>query len=41
MQYTSHYLSPLGGILLASDGKALTGLWFRAKIFCLFADTGA
>ena len=23
-----HYSSPLGGITLASDGKALTGLWF-------------
>ena len=31
MQYTSHYLSPLGGILLASDGKALTGLWFDGQ----------
>ncbi len=28
MQYTSHYESPLGGIVLASDGDALTGLWF-------------
>lgn len=28
MQYTHHYTSPLGGITLASDGNALTGLWF-------------
>lgn len=28
MDYTSHYDSPLGGITLASDGEALTGLWF-------------
>ena len=31
MQYTHHYTSPLGGILLASDGKALTGLWFDGQ----------
>lgn len=31
MQYTSHYDSPLGGITLASDGKALTGLWFDGQ----------
>lgn len=28
MQYTTHYESLLGGITLASDGEALTGLWF-------------
>ncbi|MDE7352048.1 MAG: methylated-DNA--[protein]-cysteine S-methyltransferase [Acetatifactor sp.] len=28
MQYTHHYISPLGEITLASDGNALTGLWF-------------
>ncbi len=29
-----HYDSPLGGITLASDGNALTGLWFdRQKYF--------
>ena len=27
MMYSYHYSSPLGGITLASDGKALTGLW--------------
>lgn len=28
MKYISYYDSPLGSILLASDGKSLTGLWF-------------
>jgi len=28
MQYTNHYHSPLGEILLAGDGTSLTGLWF-------------
>lgn len=28
MQYTNHYPSPLGEILLAGDEAALTGLWF-------------
>ena len=31
MQYTQTYLSPLGRILLASDGDALTGLWFEGQ----------
>lgn len=31
MQYTSHYASPLGGILLAADGAGLTGLWFEGQ----------
>ncbi len=31
MQYTYHYNSPLGGITLASDGEALTGLWFDGQ----------
>lgn len=31
MQYTHHYDSPLGGITMASDGKALTGLWFDGQ----------
>lgn len=35
MQYTSHYESPLGGILLASDDKGLIGLWFDGeKYYC-------
>lgn len=37
MQYTSHYTSPLGGITLASDGSALTGLWFDGQKY--FAET--
>lgn len=28
MQYTNHYQSPLGEILLAGDETGLTGLWF-------------
>ena len=28
-----HYTSPLGGITLASDGEALTGLWFDEQKF--------
>lgn len=28
MDYTHHYDSPIGGIMLASDGESLTGLWF-------------
>ncbi|MCR5795985.1 MAG: methylated-DNA--[protein]-cysteine S-methyltransferase [Solobacterium sp.] len=31
MEYTCHYDSPLGGITLASDGKALSGLWFDGQ----------
>lgn len=37
MDYTAHYLSPLGGITLASDGLALVGLWFDGQKY--FADT--
>ncbi|MBR1750275.1 MAG: methylated-DNA--[Ruminococcus sp.] len=29
--YVGHYISPLGGITLASDGIALTGLWFDGQ----------
>lgn len=31
MTYTAHYDSPIGGITLASDGHALTGLWFDGQ----------
>ncbi len=31
MDYTWHYASPIGGILLASDGEKLTGLWFDGQ----------
>ena len=31
MQYTAHYRSPLGTILLAADDAGLTGLWFEGQ----------
>lgn len=31
MIYIQHYNSGLGGIALASDGDALTGLWFDGQ----------
>lgn len=31
MDYIFPYASPLGGITLASDGRALTGLWFDGQ----------
>jgi methylated-DNA-[protein]-cysteine S-methyltransferase len=37
MEYIHHYDSPLGGITVASDGNALTGLWFDGQKY--FADT--
>ena len=36
MEYIHHYDSPLGGITIASDGKAITGLWFDGQKY--FAD---
>lgn len=36
MHYTQKYKSPLGEILLASDGKNLIGLWFDGQKY--FAD---
>lgn len=36
MEYTHHYNSPLGRIMLAADGQALTGLWFEGQKY--FAD---
>lgn len=36
MQYTTHYDSPLGGILLAADQIGLTGLWFDGEKY--YAD---
>ena len=39
MQYTNHYHSPLGEILLAADALGLTGLWFEGqKYFALYLD---
>lgn len=31
MNYIHHYTSPLGKIIMASDGTALTGLWFEGQ----------
>ncbi len=31
VDYTHQYASPLGGVILASDGEALTGLWFEGQ----------
>ncbi|MGI6007889.1 MAG: methylated-DNA--[protein]-cysteine S-methyltransferase [Ruminococcus sp.] len=31
MQYTDTYISPIGKIIFASDGTALTGLWFEGQ----------
>ncbi len=31
MEYIHHYESPLGGMTAASDGEALTGLWFDGQ----------
>ena len=33
MQYTSHYESPIGGILLAADDAGLTGLWVGGQTY--------
>lgn len=39
MQYTTHYASPLGDILLASDEQGLTGLWFdQEKYYAMNLD---
>ena len=35
--YISHYHSPMGGITMAGNGEALTGLWFDGQKY--FADT--
>ena len=41
MQYTSHYESPLGDILLAADEDGLTGLWFEdQKYYAADLDKG-
>lgn len=39
MQYINRYISPIGNITMASDGEALTGLWFDGqKYFALYLD---
>lgn len=37
MDFVSHYSSPLGGIMMASDGVHLIGLWFDGQKY--YADT--
>ena len=37
IQYTQQTDSPLGSITMASDGEALTGLWFAGQKY--FAST--
>lgn len=37
MQYITHYSSPIGNITIASNGTALTGLWFDGQKY--FAST--
>ena len=37
MQYITHYSSPIGDITIASNGTALTGLWFDGQKY--FAST--
>ena len=37
MDYVSEYQSPMGTIILASDGANLTGLWFEGQKY--FGDT--
>lgn len=39
MFYSTHYSSPLGSIMLASDGDNLIGLWIEGQKY--FADTVA
>lgn len=34
MRFKTTCTSPLGDILLASDGQALTGLWFQGQKYC-------
>lgn len=36
MEYIYNYMSPLGGITMASDGENLIGLWFNGQKY--FAD---
>lgn len=39
MQYVNRYTSSIGNITMASDGEALTGLWFDGqKYFGLYLD---
>lgn len=40
MEFRTHYDSPLGGITLACDGAALTGLWFDGQKYFPEAPAG-
>lgn len=41
MEYARHYSSPLGSMIMTSDGTALTGLWFDGqKYFGSDKDNG-
>ena len=37
MAYLTNYLSPIGKLLLASDGQSLIGLWIEGQRY--YADT--
>lgn len=37
MFYSTHYSSPIGALMLASDGESLIGLWMEGQKY--FADT--
>lgn len=37
MQFIDRYLTPLGSVTMASDGRSLTGLWFDGQKY--YADT--
>ena len=41
MEFTQRWASPLGGVILASDGQALTGLWFDGQKRFAAALSGA
>ena len=34
MTYIGDYASPLGDMLMSSDGESLTGLWFMGQKYC-------
>lgn len=40
MRYFTTYLSPIGEVLLSSDGNALTGLFFIVKSTVMHAEAG-
>ena len=40
MIYTCCYVSPLGRMIMTSDGRSLTGLWFEGQRHAPRVDTG-